>query len=163
MLYKLGLGTRCAEIPIINLGTLTYKNITFTTWDVGGRDPLRHLWRRYYPRTNAIIFMVDSNNRERIDDAEHELRYLLRQEELRGAPLLVLANKMDLPNAMEKAEVIEKLNLKSIHDRDWHAQMCCAVASEGLMEGFDWLQQKLSAGGINPAAPLHPVVGFFKA
>ena len=45
-----------------------YKNISFTVWDVGGQDKIRPLWRHYYQNTQGVIFVVDSNDRERVSD-----------------------------------------------------------------------------------------------
>merc|ERR1719251_661922 len=71
VLYKMHLGEVLATIPTIgfNVETVEYKNIKFTTWDVGGQDKIRPLWRHYYIGTDAVIFVVDSNDRERIDDS----------------------------------------------------------------------------------------------
>ncbi|RNE98217.1 ADP-ribosylation factor 1, partial [Trypanosoma rangeli] len=67
ILYKLKLGEIVTTIPTIgfNVETVEYKNLKFTMWDVGGQDVLRPLWRHYYQNTNGIIFVVDSNDRER--------------------------------------------------------------------------------------------------
>eukprot|EP01083_Nonionella_stella_P102907 293310_1 len=69
ILYKLKLGEIVTTIPTIgfNVETVEYKNISFTVWDVGGQDKIRHLWRHYYQNTQGIIFVVDSNYRERLD------------------------------------------------------------------------------------------------
>jgi len=56
-----------------NVETVEYKNISFTVWDVGGQDKIRPLWRHYYQNTQGIIFVVDSNDRERIEEAKDEL------------------------------------------------------------------------------------------
>merc|ERR1719171_375774 len=113
ILYKLKLGEVVTTIPTIgfNVETVEYKNINFTVWDVGGQDKIRKLWRHYYQNTQGIIFVVDSNDRDRIEDAREELTKLLNEEELRDAPVLVLANKKDLPNAMTAKEVTDKLGL----------------------------------------------------
>merc|ERR550514_1501139 len=75
ILYKWKLGEVVTTIPTIgfNVETVKYKNITITTWDVGGRSPLRPLWRHFMEGTNAIIFVVDSNDRDRIEHASEEL------------------------------------------------------------------------------------------
>jgi ADP-ribosylation factor-like protein 1 len=66
---------------------------------------LRPYWRCYYQDTNAVVYVIDSADRERLDVARQELELMLQEEELRGAPVLVLANKQDLPNAMNEQEV----------------------------------------------------------
>ena len=102
--------------------TVEYKNLSFQVWDIGGQDKIRRLWRYYYTGTNAIIFVVDGNDRDRIEDAKEELMRLVTEEELRDAAVLVFSNKQDLPNSMTAAEVTEKLGLHELRRRDWCAQ-----------------------------------------
>ena len=95
ILYKLKLGENVTTIPTIgfNVETVEYKNINFTVWDVGGQDKIRPLWRHYYMNTQALIFVVDCNDRDRITEARDELHRMLSEDELRDAVLLVFANK----------------------------------------------------------------------
>jgi ADP-ribosylation factor protein 1 len=143
ILYKLKLNEIVTTIPTIgfNVETVEYKNISFTVWDVGGQDKIRPLWRHYYPNTSAIIFVVDSNDRdpERIEDARDELHRMLEEDELRDASLLVFANKQDLPNAMSPAEVTEKLGLHDLRQRNWYIQATVATTGDGLFDGLDYL------------------------
>ncbi|PIO55782.1 ADP-ribosylation factor family protein [Teladorsagia circumcincta] len=76
-----------------NVETVEYKNISFTVWDVGGQDKIRPLWRHYFQNTQGLIFVVDSNDRERVGEAREELMRMLAEDELRDAVLLVFANK----------------------------------------------------------------------
>ena len=73
--------------------TVEYKNISFTVWDVGGQDKIRPLWRHYFQNTQGLIFVVDSNDRERVGEARDELHRMLQEDELRDAVLLIFANK----------------------------------------------------------------------
>lgn len=86
-----------------NVETVEYKNIQFTVWDVGGQDKIRPLWRHYFQNTQGIIFVVDSNDRDRIVEAREELQRMLNEDELRDAILLVFANKQDLPVSSSKS------------------------------------------------------------
>jgi len=113
-------------------------------WDVGGRDKIRPLHRHYYQGTNALIFIVDSNDRDRIEDAREELNKMLDEDELSETALLVFANKQDLPNAMTAAEVTEELGLHNVKNRQWFIQSACATTGDGLYEGLDWLSRTLS-------------------
>lgn len=146
ILYKLKLGEIVTTIPTIgfNVETVDYKNICFTVWDVGGQDKIRPLWRHYFQNTQGLIFVVDSNDRERITEAEKELKSMLKEDELRDAVVLVFANKQDLPNAMTAAELVDKLNLNSLRNRSWHIQATCATQGNGLYEGLDWLSTELA-------------------
>lgn len=154
ILYKLKLGEVVTTIPTIgfNVETVSYNHISFTVWDVGGKDKIRPLHRHYYQGTSACIFCIDSNDRDRLDEVRHELLVLLGEDELKATPLLVLANKQDLPNAMGTAQITERLGLSGLqHDRAWYIQPACATTGEGLYEGLDWLSRIL-----NPSTELVP-------
>ena len=163
ILYKLKLGEIVTTIPTIgkdflilgikiiygflflgfNVETVEYKNISFTVWDVGGQDKIRPLWRHYFQNTQGLIFVVDSNDRERVGEARDELQRMLSEDELRDAILLIFANKQDLPNAMNAAEITDKLGLHSLRNRNWYIQAACATSGDGLYEGLDWLSNQL--------------------
>ena len=87
--------------------------------------------------------MIDSNDRERVNEARDELMRMLNEDELRDAVLLCFANKQDLPNAMNAAEVTDKLGLHSLRNRTWYIQATCATSGDGLYEGLDWLSNTL--------------------
>ncbi|XP_034541765.1 ADP-ribosylation factor 4-like [Notolabrus celidotus] len=146
ILYKLKLGEIVTTIPTIgfNVETVEYKNISFTVWDVGGQDKIRPLWRHYFQNTQGLIFVVDSNDRERVREAADELVKMLGEDELKEAALLVFANKQDLPNALNVNEITEKLGLSNFRNQTWHVQSTCATQGDGLYEGLDWLSTELS-------------------
>jgi hypothetical protein len=75
-----------------------------------------------FQNTQGIIFVVDSNDRERVSEAREELHRMLNEDELRDALLLVFANKQDLPNAMNAAEITDKLGLHGLRQRTWYIQ-----------------------------------------
>merc|ERR1712084_9742 len=146
VLYKLKLGEVVTTIPTIgfNVETVEYKNISFTVWDVGGQTKIRPLWRHYFQNTQGLIFVVDSNDRDRIHETKDELHKMLNEDDLRDAVLLVFANKQDLPNAMNAAEITDKLGLHALKQRHWYIQAAIATSGEGLYEGLDWLQANIA-------------------
>ncbi|KAL3321222.1 ADP-ribosylation factor 4 [Cichlidogyrus casuarinus] len=146
ILYKLKLGEVVTTIPTIgfNVETVEYKNISFNVWDVGGQDKIRPLWRHYFQNTQGLIFVVDSNDRERVAEAADELQKMMNEPELKDAKLLVFANKQDLPNALSSSELTEKLGLTRLNNRCWYVQACAATQEQGLFEGLDWLSQQFN-------------------
>ena len=141
VLYKLKLGEVVTTIPTIgfNVETVVYKHISFTVWDVGGQTKIRPLWQHYFENSDAIIFVVDSSDRERVAEAREELMNMLEDDRLRGAKLLIMSNKSDLPHAMTTSEVTEKLGLSKLRGHDWFIQSTCAVRGEGIVDGLEWL------------------------
>jgi ADP-ribosylation factor 1/2 len=126
-----------------NVETVTYKNLNFTVWDIGGQDKIRPLWRHYYTNTDAVIFVVDSRDRDRMNTACDELHRILQDPELAHSALLVYANKQDLPQAMTPAEIADRLALQSMRQRPWYIQGTSAIGGNGLFEGLEWLATTL--------------------
>ena len=119
------------------------QHISFTVWDVGGQTKIRPLWQHYFQDTDAIIYVVDSADRERVSEAREELESILSDDRVRSASLLVLSNKVDLPGAQSTSELTEKLGLHQHRNRDWYVQAACATTGEGIVDGLEWLANSL--------------------
>lgn len=120
--------------------TTTHLNgYQFQVWDLGGQTSIRPYWRCYYPNTDAIIFVVDSADSERMPVAKGELAAMLEEDELKDAILLVFANKQDQKGAMNAQQISDALGLPEIRNRQWSIQETSALKGKGLFEGFDWL------------------------
>ena len=146
ILYQLKLGEMTNTSPTLgfNVETVAYKNIEFMVWDMGGQDAIRPLWRHYYQNVQALIFVVDSADAERLEEAREELSKLMGEEQLASAYLLVYANKQDMPEAKSVQEVADALELTTVQGRVWYIQACSASSGDGLREGLDWLAGKLA-------------------
>jgi len=149
LLYQLKLGEHTATVPTLgfNVETVSYRNIEFMVWDMGGQDKIRQLWSHYYEGTQALIFVVDSADAERMDEARQELHKLMEQEELKDAVLLVYANKQDVAGALSVQQVAESLQLGDLPDsRVWYLQACAAASADGagVTDGLDWLAGELA-------------------
>jgi len=141
ILYKLKLGEVVNTVPTIgfNVETVEYKKVKFNVWDVGGQDKIRSLWRYYFQNTDCLIFVVDSNDPARMEDARRALHSMLEEDELRDASVLILANKQDMPRALSCSEVTRELELHALTGHKWYIQSCCATSGDGLFEGLDWV------------------------
>ena len=111
-------------------------------WDVGGQDKLRPLWRSYTRCTDGILFVLDSCKEERLEEAKLELLKISKNN--KNIPLLVLANKQDLPEAMSPPKLEALLGLhKELNNTPWHIQATCAITGEGLEEGMAKLYEMI--------------------
>ena len=145
ILYQMKMGETVKTIPTIgyNVETLDYKGLNFTVWDIGGQDKIRVLWKHYYDKTDGIIFVIDSSDRDRIEDAAEELKKMLAQEELKDSVVLVMANKQDLNGALPPNEITEILGMGQLKGVTWLVQGASAITGQGLKEGFDWFASAL--------------------
>jgi small GTP-binding protein len=146
VLYKLKPVERVRTIPTIgfNVERIEYKGFNMNVWDVGGQDRIRVSWRHYYHNTQGLIFVVDSNDVGRIDEARDELHKLLEEDELRESILLVYANKQDLPNAVKPSELGNRLRLNTMRNGPWQVQGTCGRTGDGLYEGLDRLGEMIN-------------------
>ena len=142
---KLKFGDTVNTVPTIGFGveTIQFKNLKFNVWDIGGQDKIRVFWKHYFPGTDALIYVVDTSDKKRVKLCKEELHKILTDEDLKGIPVLILANKMDL-NVMSSLEVTNNLDLEALKGREWYCQGCSALNGSGLYEGFNWLANKLN-------------------
>ncbi|KAI6713603.1 ADP-ribosylation factor family protein [Diplocarpon mali] len=156
ILYKLKLNQDVTTIPTVgfNVETVTYKNVKFNVWDVGGQDKIRPLWRHYFSGTQGLIFVIDSSDKVRIEEARQELHRIINDREMKESLLLVFANKQDIPGAMKPQEVTDALKLTQLKDKIWFVVPSCATTGEGLLEGLvcsalsSFYRARLMAAGL---------------
>lgn len=135
---------------------MTIDNVHFTVWDVGGQvnfvsflffnsirsfqNAIRPLWRHYYHGSQGLIFVIDSTDHDRIDEATHELEKIFSSREMRDVGLLVFCNKQDLPQSLKPSEIQKILRLDRF-SRTYLITPCSATDGTGLAEGFKWLSK----------------------
>ena len=146
ILYKLKLGEVEHTIPTIgfNVESVQYKNIEFCVWDVGGQRKLRSLWRHYYENTDGLIFIVDSVDKERFTEAKRTLQDILSNDLMRDVPVLIYANKQDMPNAHNASKIADVMGMQYLKNKTY-IQPTSALTGDGLYEGLDWLSTALNA------------------
>ena len=93
-----------------------------------------------------MVVVADASERSRLGTLRTEVSRLLASEDLAGAPLLVLANKQDLADAMSAQELSDALGLNLVRSHPYHVQASCALTGEGLLEGMAWLAGQVKQG-----------------
>jgi len=114
-------------------------NITLKIWDVAGQPRYRSIWERYCNGMDAVVFVVDSMDKEKFDTARFELHQLLAQPTLNGVPLLVLGNKNDLDGHAPVNELIKALRLDKIQNRPVSCYSCSMKSQHNLDIVMQWL------------------------
>lgn len=132
-------------IPLYQKILLELYALTLLIQDLGGQTSIRPYWRCYYANTEAVIFVIDSTDIDRLSTASEELAAMLNEDELKDAALLVFANKQDQPGAQGAGKISEALRLGELRDRNWSIVACSAVDGSGVNEGMDWLTVNLPA------------------
>lgn len=146
ILNRLQLGEVVQTIPTIgfNVETVNYKNLKLQVWDLGGQSSIRPYWRCYYKDTNAIIYVIDSADVERLSHTKYEINMILKEPDLEGVVLVIFANKQDLNNCLSISQISKDLNLTSIRNRQWAIFGTSATKNTGINKALDWLVQNLA-------------------
>ncbi|XP_018332165.1 ADP-ribosylation factor-like protein 4C [Agrilus planipennis] len=155
-LYRLKFDQYLNTVPTIGFNcekvkgmTGRAKGVNFLVWDVGGQEKLRPLWKSYTRCTDGIVFVLDSVDVERMEEAKMELIRTVKSPENVCVPILVLANKQDLPGAKEPRELEKLMGLTELAGSStpgghlWHVQPACAITGEGLQEGIEALYEMI--------------------
>ncbi|BCS24236.1 ADP-ribosylation factor family protein [Aspergillus puulaauensis] len=133
-----------------NLETATHQDENFLIFDLGGRDRLRPQWKESFSKPDAVIYVVDATETNRLDDARYELKCLLEftglYDENSEVPVLVFANKNDLDGAKPGGDILEALQPKALKKQRWKVVPCSALNGYGIDEGMDWLAGLLGGG-----------------
>ncbi|KAG2181565.1 hypothetical protein INT44_008380 [Umbelopsis vinacea] len=132
------------SIPTVgfNMRKVTKGSVTLKLWDIGGQPRFRSMWERYCRGVNAIVFVVDAADHDKIDAARTELKSLLEKPQLSNIPVLVLGNKNDLPTALNVDELIDILNLKTITNREVSCYSISAKNQVNIDITLQWLIKK---------------------
>ncbi|XP_045107048.1 ADP-ribosylation factor-like protein 4C [Portunus trituberculatus] len=162
-LLRLKYGRYVNTVPTVgfNCERLRSGGCSWVAWDVGGTERVRPLWRAYTRGADAVLFVVDSSSAaDRLEEARHELHVLVRRQATQSAalrrsrpPVLVLANKQDLPSARSPDDMIDALGLADLPPcQPWALAPACAVTGEGLPEAMTDLRRLfIKARRTNPS------------
>ncbi|KAL3752980.1 hypothetical protein ACJRO7_000386 [Eucalyptus globulus] len=132
---------------------LSIGKIKFKAFDLGGHQIARRVWKDYYAKVDAVVYLVDAYDKERFAESKRELDALLSDEALANVPFLVLGNKIDIPYAASEDELRYhlgltnfttgkgKVNLADQTVRPLEVFMCSIVRKMGYGEGFKWVSQ----------------------
>merc|ERR1711959_259133 len=129
-----------------NIKSLLHEGFKLNVWDIGGQKTIRPYWKNYFENTDALIYVVDSSDRKRLEEAAMELAELLEEDKLAGIPVLVFANKQDLMNATPPDEIVGAMDLMNVTDRAWQIQPSSAKTGVGLQEGMEWTVKQIGDG-----------------
>ncbi|XP_034559428.1 ADP-ribosylation factor-like protein 14 [Notolabrus celidotus] len=148
LLYKLRHNACVSTVPTVGFNVemleakKNRKNIAVTLWDVGGQVKMREHWKSFHQDAAAVVFVVDSSDRARVEEARRELEGTLRSEQLRGRPLILIANKQDVNGALTATEMKDTFHMRRIcSGRDWYVQPCSASTGFGVEEAFSRVVQ----------------------
>ncbi|CAE1264360.1 ARFRP1 [Acanthosepion pharaonis] len=135
----------------LNIGKIDISSVRLNFWDLGGQEELQSLWDKYYAESHAIIYIVDSSDRERLEESKEAFDRMISNEALLTVPLLLLANKQDLQGCLPLEEVKKLFSTSPalIGQRDCKADAVSALKGDGVHEGIDWLVQAVQRNSMN--------------
>lgn len=151
VLQHLSSGRTDETVPTMgfNVGRITHRDLGLTIWDVGGHNLLRQLWKHHFQGAHVLIYVVDSNDQRRLEEACNELHEVLAAAKVSNLPLLILANKQDLSGALRPGQIARHLGLPAITGPEgpsggpWAVIETVATRGAGLLCALDWLRRRV--------------------
>ena len=119
--------------------------IKIVSWNLDGASGMRKLYKPYYPNTDGIILIIDSNDKERIDDAIKCFQDILEVDELKNCPILIMANKQDMNETLSSDEITLFLRNEKYKDRKWCIIKTSGISGQGLEESMQWMASAIRA------------------
>jgi GTP-binding protein SAR1 len=121
---------------------LKMGNIRFNTFDLGGHETARKIWKDYFPAVDGILFLVDSADVKRFTEAKEELENVLNTPELEKIPIAILGNKIDKNGAASEEEIRDSLDINGLFSKDSRPMelfMCSVTKKIGYSKALEWL------------------------
>ncbi|NXV42711.1 ARL11 protein, partial [Uria aalge] len=154
LLYKLKSGRAVETCPTVGFNVESLQTpcgLSFTLWDVGGQGSLRASWPDYLEDTSTLVFVFDSTDTARLPEAAAALEEALSHPSMAGVPVLLLANKQEVPGALAPAELGQMLQRGRLVERRWVLWGCSAHTGQGLQEALAILGELLQ--GLEQSSP----------
>ncbi|KAI8983872.1 ADP-ribosylation factor family-domain-containing protein [Pilobolus umbonatus] len=142
---------RIAPTVGLNIAKVDIKSSRINFWDLGGQRDLQSIWERYYSECHAIVFVVDSTDAIRLNECRDTFEKMITNDAVEGVPVLMLANKQDVPGALRVEEIKEVFNKIAVKlgARDSRVLPVSALEGNGVEDAVDWLVLRLHRNKIN--------------
>lgn len=114
-------------------------------FDLGGGKNIRRIWKVYLAEVHGVMYVVDAADEARFEEAKAVLQQTLSETHLADKPIVIFANKQDLPTAATASTVAQALGLDSCHRNTFNIIACTAKTAEGsepdsrVREGMKWV------------------------
>ncbi|TKS72797.1 ADP-ribosylation factor-like protein 9 [Collichthys lucidus] len=132
-----------------NAVSINKEDLHIEFLEIGGKEELRPYWQKYMSRALVLVFVVDSSSAELFPVAKKHLHELLASDPL--LPLMVLANKQDLPGSCSITDLHDALSLSEVGDRrlfliGTYVKKGEAELSSGVQDARDLIVQMVCDG-----------------
>ncbi|MFW9779036.1 MAG: ADP-ribosylation factor-like protein [Candidatus Heimdallarchaeota archaeon] len=129
----------------LDVETADIRGQLFQLFDLGGHLKFRELfWKTYVQLSQGIIFVIDVNDQNKLAEATNWFWKCLEWNT--RVPLLILANKSDLPH-IELDELIDRIGLANLPKqnsaRSFRLFEVSNKSGKNLTDAFDWFSQKI--------------------
>ena len=139
-----GAGKNTILKKITNSTNVEHKRLNIKLYDLGGVCTNNCLYKQNFYNIDGLIFVIDSNDKQRISEASKYFEEINRKEELKSCPILIMANKQDYYCSLTQDEIIKIFNLKKYCNRKWCIKGISSLKEQGIEESILWMLSSLN-------------------
>lgn len=123
----------------INRETINFPKLAINVFDLGGQEDFRGLWNEINEKSDALVFIIDGTDIVRLLEAKEVFNNVVRRQITEDTPVLILLNKVDLPDCISRAAFIKEFGLLDVKlPFTWACFPTSAKTGEGIYESFSW-------------------------
>jgi len=130
----------------LNVGKVDMNRCRVNFWDLGGHRDLQSIWEKYYRECHGIMFVIDACDADRLVECRETFEKVMTNGEVEGVPVLMIANKQDLPDAMKVEQIKEEFNqiALKLDALDSRVLPASALTGEGVREAVEWMVTRVN-------------------
>lgn len=122
-----------------NIKSVSADGLKLNVWDIGGNAKIRPYWNQYFENTDVLIYVIDSSDHQRMEEAVNKLMDIIDDDKLKSVPILIFANKQDTKESLKEEEILKYFEGDRLTNRSSHIQLSSGKTGEGVKEGMEWL------------------------
>ncbi|KNC85539.1 hypothetical protein SARC_02300 [Sphaeroforma arctica JP610] len=139
----------------LNVARFGVSSVKLVLWDLGGQQDLHSIWEKYFAEAHGIIYVIDAADRQSLDQSRLAYNKMLQNADLADIPLLILVNKLDVPDPVPLADINAMFSTFAsvIGDRPARVHPISAMTGDNCKEGVEWLVSCLKLNIRQPNQP----------
>jgi small GTP-binding protein len=122
----------------VNREVIDLPKLQMDVFDLGGQEDFRGMWPEVNEKSDGLIYVIDSADKFRLMQNKEVFYNIINTQIDQLIPVMMLLNKQDLADKIERSEFISTFELGKLENINWTVFETSALTGQGLYEAFKW-------------------------